>query len=238
MAFGWDDAATIAAPVLGLATGIGAGKRQIKQQKKLNELGIDAYRQQREIDQANQMEMWNATNVEAQIEHMKNAGMSISAMYGGSGGGGTTAGSGGGSAPIATADGEVQRQAMGLQLGRQAAELALLQAQTKKTEVEAENLEGVDRENKIADTAIKQATVEIQNVAARIANATEKQQIDHITYAANEQIHKARERFNKAQVAEETQRAAINKIKLEAIGVGIENILKEAQVGKTRTGTQ
>ena len=32
MAFGWDDAAKIAAPVLGLATGIGAGKRQIKQQ--------------------------------------------------------------------------------------------------------------------------------------------------------------------------------------------------------------
>ena len=132
---------------------------------------------------------------------MKNAGMSISAMYGGSGGGGTTAGSGGGSAPIATADGEVQRQAMGLQLGRQAAELALLQAQTKKTEVEAENLEGVDRENKIADTAIKQATVEIQNVAARIANATEKQQIDHITYAANEQIHKAREQFNSGKKA-------------------------------------
>ena len=63
MAFGWDDAAKIAAPVLGLAAGIGAGKRQIKQQKKLNELGIEAYRQQREIDQANQKEMWNATNI-------------------------------------------------------------------------------------------------------------------------------------------------------------------------------
>ena len=94
------------------------------------------------------MEMWNATNVGAQIEHMKNAGMSISAMYGGSGGGGTTAGSGGGNAPIATADGETARQAMGLQIGRQAAEIALLQAQTKKTEVEAENIEGVDRDNK------------------------------------------------------------------------------------------
>ena len=58
--FVWDDAATIAAPVLGLATGIGAGKRQIKQLKKLNELGIDAYKQQREIDQANQMEMTDA----------------------------------------------------------------------------------------------------------------------------------------------------------------------------------
>ena len=94
-----------------------------------------------------------------------------------------------------------------------------------------------NRENTIADTAIKQATAVIQAVAARVAEATEKQQIDEITYAANEQIHKAREQFNKAQVAEETQRAAINKFKLEAIGVGIDNILKEAQVGKTRTET-
>ena len=163
--------------------------------------------------------------------------MSISAMYGGSGGGGTTAGSGGGSAPIATADGETARQAMGLQIGRQTAELALMQAQTKKTEAEAEKIAGADTENTIADTAIKQAATEIQNVAARVANATEKQQIDQITYAANEQIQKAREQFNKAQVAEETQRDAIDKIKKEAIGVGIENILKEAQVGKTRTET-
>ena len=54
---------------------------------------------------------------------------------------------------------------------------------------------------------------------------------------SNEQIQRAREQFNKAQVSEETQRDAINKIKQEAIGVGIENILKEAQVGKTRTET-
>ena len=70
---------------------------------------------------------------------------------------------------------------MGLQLGKQAAELALLQAQTKKTEVEAVKIAGTDTENTIADTAIKQATAEIQNVAARIANETEKQQIDHIS---------------------------------------------------------
>ena len=33
MAFGWDDAAKIAGPALGIVAGIGAGKRQIKQQK-------------------------------------------------------------------------------------------------------------------------------------------------------------------------------------------------------------
>ena len=54
---------------------------------------------------------------------------------------------------------------------------------------------------------------------------------------SHRQIQRAREQFNKAQVSEETQRDAINKIKLEAIGVGIENILKEAQVGKTRSET-
>ena len=126
---------------------------------------------------------------------------------------------------------------LGLQIGRQTAELALMQAQTKKTEAEAEKIAGADTANTIADTAIKQATAEIQAVAARVANATEKQQIDQITYAANEQIQRAREQFNKTQVSEETQRDAINKIKQEAIGVGIENILKEAQVGKTRTET-
>ena len=36
MAFGWDDAAKIAGPALGIVAGIGAGKRQIKQQKKFN----------------------------------------------------------------------------------------------------------------------------------------------------------------------------------------------------------
>ena len=107
----------------------------------------------------------------------------------------------------------------------------------EKTKAEAEKIAGADTQNTIADTAIKQALTEIQNVAARVANATEKQQIDQITYAANEQIQRAREQFNKAQVSEETQRDAIDKIKKEAIGVGIENILKEAQVGKTRTET-
>ena len=100
---------------------------------------------------------------------MKNAGMSISAMYGGSGGGGTTAGSGGGSAPIATADGEMQRQAMGLQIERQAAELALMQAQTKKTEAEAVNIAGGEKD-KLAD--------EIESLSQGVKNMKAKEELD------------------------------------------------------------
>ena len=47
-----------------------------------------------------------------------------------------------------------------------------------------------------------------------MANDTEQDQIRAITYAANEQVEKAREQFNKAQVAEETQQAEIAKIKM------------------------
>ena len=68
------------------------------------------------------------------------------------------------------------------------AQMQLMQAQTEKTKAEAVKIAGADTQNTTADTAIKQATTEIQNVAARVANETEKQQIDQITYAANEQI--------------------------------------------------
>ena len=146
------------------------------------------------------------------------------------GSGGMSVG-GGNASDAASAQNAATNQAMAI------AQMRNIEANTEKTKAEAEKISGVDTQNKIADTEIKQATTEIQNVAARVANATEKQQIDQITYAANEQIQRAREQFNKAQVSEETQRDAINKIKKEAIGVGIENILKEAQVGKTRSET-
>ena len=91
-----------------------------------------------------------------------------------------------------------------------------MDSKPETTEEEAVNIAGVDRENTIADTAVKQATAEIQKVAARVAKETEADQIREITYAANEQVEKYREQFNKAQVAEETQQSEIKKIKQEA----------------------
>ena len=37
-----------------------------------------------------QKEMWDYTNYENQVEYMKNAGLNVGLMYGGSGGGGAT----------------------------------------------------------------------------------------------------------------------------------------------------
>lgn len=126
-----------AGPILGAAMSIGAGKRQIKQQKKLTRIGIDAGKEMADHNKQNELDMWNATNYGAQIKHAKDAGMSISALYGGSGAGGTTTGGGGsGVAATGTADGEVARQGMGLQA---ASQLALLNAQRENIEADTEN---------------------------------------------------------------------------------------------------
>ena len=101
-----------------------------------------------------------------------------------------------------------------------------LEADTKKKEVEAKKIAGADTDNVVADTAIKNATAEIQKVAARVAQDTEADQIREITYAANEQVEKYREQFNKAQVAEETQQSEIKRIKQE----GQNEILKGAAI--------
>lgn len=177
MAFGWDDAAK-AAPIIGGAImGIGAGRRQIKQQQKLNELSLSASKEMADYNKSKELEMWNATNVGAQIKHMKDAGMSVSAMYGGSGGGGTTTGGSSGGMGGGSADGEVARQGMGIQSGMALAQMALLEAQTKKTEAETGNILGGVKEKLGADVEATKWSTELSkklNTDEQISNVLQR----------------------------------------------------------------
>lgn len=145
--------------VFGSIFGKSQDKRQVKQQQKLNDIAEATNK--RMIDYSNagqeamQMRMWENTNLPAQIEMAKKAGMSISSIYGGSGAGGTTAGaggSGGGTVSASSADGGAARAGMGLQMANQIAmqqaQIENLRANTQKTEAEAENIAGVERESK------------------------------------------------------------------------------------------
>jgi hypothetical protein len=79
-----------------------------------------------------QMDMWNKTNYQAQVKHMKKAGLNPGLMYGMGGGGGTTAGSqGGGSAAGGQA---VQMHPMDI------ANIALLKAQENNINANTDNL--------------------------------------------------------------------------------------------------
>jgi hypothetical protein len=130
-------------------------------QKKRNER---AYQQQRALNQQGHdlsMDMWNKTNVGAQKEHYEKAGMNPALMYGQTGATGTTSMASGGSAPA--------QPPMDMSSIMMGAQLALLKAQTKKTENEANNIgtDGVDNINTQADTADKKAAAILKQQQAK-----------------------------------------------------------------------
>jgi len=132
-------------------------KGQHRRQQEL--MGIQHGNQQQLNRQGHelQMDMWNKTNYEAQLKHMKKAGINPALMYGMGGGGGTTAGSqGGGSAAGGNA---VQMHPIDI------ANLALVKAQR-------DNIEA-DTKNKEADTGLKGSDIKVneQNILESIARS-------------------------------------------------------------------
>lgn len=114
-------------------------RRQIDQQKKLQDLQIGGQKELADYQQRQQMEMWNKTNYAAQIQHMKEAGLNPALMYGMGGGGGQTTGAagqgqvGGGAAP----NGGGELQGMGLQGAMMAAQIENIKADTENKKASA-----------------------------------------------------------------------------------------------------
>lgn len=102
------------------------------------------YQNQRKLNQQGnrlQMDMWNKTNYGAQVDHMKDAGLNPALMYGSAGQGGTTGSQGGGNATKAQAPKAPVMDMSNMLMDKQG---ALLDAQTRKTNEEANKISGVD----------------------------------------------------------------------------------------------
>lgn len=107
-----------------------------------------------------EMQKWNDTNYGAQMKHMKDAGLSESLMYGGSGTGGSTASaitSGGGSQE----SGRIQGMDIG-QSAMMASTIALQNSQARKNEVEANKIEGADTKGTELDNELKQWSIKLR----------------------------------------------------------------------------
>lgn len=150
-------AATGIVPAIMGAFGIGEkrqDRRQLRQQEKLQELGIKGSKELTDYNKAKELEMWNETNWGAQMEHAKEAGLSPGYLYSKGGGTTGTVGSGGagmsvgGAADAASGMNASTNQAMAV------AQLQNLQANTEKQKAEAANLAPTG-ENIKADTAAK-----------------------------------------------------------------------------------
>ena len=160
--------------ILGLFGGKKDNSKEIAQMQFENEKELMGLQNQynKEMAEANHernKEIWDYTNYENQVEHMKNAGLSVGLMYGQGGGMGasTSGGQGQGvSNPGTTAvQAGLQARMMGVQLQNIQSQTALNSAQAAKAMSESEKIKGVDTEEK---------KVTIENIIAQTENEKER----------------------------------------------------------------
>lgn len=221
--FGMETAANATNGALGQAMGLIFGKqqdrRQLKQQGKLTAQQVAAQKDLGVFNREQAMKLWKDTNFSAQIEEARKAGMSISALYGGSGAGGaTTTGGGAGSVTGGQAGDPNAGVGMGIQM---ASQLALQKAQT-------DNIKA-DTDNKKAEAAGKQ----VDNI---IKTETKEDAIKQIVESANKTMSEAIIKANEQTISDLTMKDQIKQVTEETLNkilnnknLTIENRKQEAE---------
>lgn len=151
--------------------------------------------------------LWDYTNFENQMKHIKNAGLSPGLMYGMGGAGGTTSGAGQASGVGLPQDQSVgmglRAQELGLQMANAASQIKLNESQAKKNDAEANKIAGID-------TDVQKATMD--NIIAQTSNEKIKKGLIY----ADTRFKDAMEEFTRGKVDE--------------IGWNIKNLMKSLEL--------
>ena len=174
----------------GLGSLFGIGSRKEKKareaeerehQRQLEYMGLQAQYNKEQAKYSTELskEMWDYTNYENQIKHLKEAGLNPALLYGQGGGGGSSAGGGtaaGVGLPSSTGVG------MGIQWEQMEAQKELAKAQAAKTNAEAAKLMTTDTENVESNTEknrqeIKESQKRIESLTSQIHKTNEESKI-------------------------------------------------------------
>lgn len=248
----------------GQAAGVGMGllledhndKRQQRQQQALQQQQIKGAKEMADYNWQKQYDMWKATNYGAQVKELEAAGLNPGLLYGMGGSGGATTGSPGGSMPSSgeapKGGGETLAAAgMGLQLQTMQAQIKLMEAQAEKTEVEAEKIGGVDTEQTKMTTektfqewqnlrqthSLQELEKTMKNIENFEKQTSQANRLNYIEYQTKTALHELNIVKNENKISDETIQSQINKIKSDAIGSVLKNILTQSQTTKTISDT-
>lgn len=210
-----------------------AKNEQKKENRELMKYQADLNQQQAFYSTGLTKDLWDYTNYENTVRHIKAAGLSASLIYGGGGGGGSTSGAGQASGvgmPSKTGtEAGIQAQGMALQLANIASQVRLNESQADKNEADAEKTRGVD-------TKAQEATIE--NLIAQTSNEKVKKGLilGQIRVAdAEEELKRNTADWTKDK-AEETRwnikslQKGIDRLAEEINGMKLDNELKERTI--------
>lgn len=210
-----------------------AKNEQKKENRELMKYQADLNQQQAYYSTGLTKDLWDYTNYENTVKHIKAAGLSPSLIYGGGGGGGSTSGGGQASGvglPSKTGtDAGIQAQGMALQLANVASQTRLNESQADKNEAEAEKTRGVD-------TKAQEATID--NLIAQTSNEKVKKGLilGQIRVAdAEEELKRNTADWTKEK-ADETRwnikslQKGIDKLAEEINGMKLDNELKKRTI--------
>lgn len=230
--------------MLGTIIGIGAaaGKaiannnaknEQKKENRELMKYQADLNQQQAYYSTGLAKDLWDYTNYENTVRHIKAAGLNPSLIYGSGGGGGSTSGAGQASGvgmPSRTGtETGIQAQGMALQLANVASQTRLNESQADKNEADAEKTRGVD-------TKAQEATIE--NLIAQTSNEKVKKGLilGQIRIAdAEEELKRNTADWTKERTEEtrwniKSLQKGIDKLVEEINGMKLDNELKERTI--------
>lgn len=183
----------IGGAAMGALAAQGAQSQSWENQVKLMDIQAMLNQKNAKYSTGQAKDLWNYTNFENQMKHIKNAGLSPGLIYGTGGAGGTTSGAGQASGVGLPQDQSVgmglRAQEIGLQMANAASQIKLNESQAKKNEAEANKIAGVD-------TELQQATMD--NIIAQTSNEKIKKGLIY----ADTRFKDAMEEFTRGKVDE------------------------------------
>lgn len=155
----------IGAAAAGALQAQGAQSQSWEKQVKLMDIQAMLNQKNAKYSTGQAKNLWDYTNFENQMKHIKNAGLSPGLIYGMGGTGGTTSGAGQANGVGLPQDQSVgmglRAQELGLQMANAASQIKLNESQAKKNEAEANKIAGID-------TDVQKATMD--NIITQTSN--------------------------------------------------------------------
>lgn len=230
--------------IMGIALGAYNDYRQVKQARKLQKLQMEGQREMTDYNMMKQLEMWEKTGYGAQMEQMKRAGLNPALMYGMGGGGGQTANVDTGNVQGQTAPsggGEAMgMMGMGIQRRMMEAQVKLLEVEARKKEAEIPQVgattENIKQQTTNAKTlnAIQEVDYHLKDLEKQYQSRSLENRLTHMNYLVSKLNDEISILSVDKEIKQSTKDDEIKRIKAEAVGAVLNNVLTEAKTDEAR----